>query len=428
MPRKNTEAVEQHRAEIAAAAEAWDAEARAADAWEAAADSESEPEWEEVASHSPDAPMEMEAAPIEMKAAPIEMEAAKPAPAPASNCIIDTVAGLRAAIGNMGSGQQRALRDEIGEIAVVTRAQENEDKKAAKAADAEAKKAARASASTAKKAAKAEKQRLRLCAAQQREAHNLHGKALRTVAETAASIKRVVGNVHRMSFEEIGDQLGDDDSGLAKALQYVIDNAELIADMVTYVRPETGESPKWATDASVKYRFILRALAVFHERSEEPLATAVHREKALNITEYNAWHVLGLGVEDESDSDDEAELESDSDDDDNEPITNLARKRPAQSLASGSGSSGGSAAEIGHNDEESLSDWDDKDDGKRRCVESGEHGLAAMLPPVPADPLLPADFAAIAASNADGQRDFVPAFTPVPGFGSGDEADMPDLP
>lgn len=413
MPLTNKEAFEQHRADIAADAAAWEAKAKAAEAWETASASDSEAEWEEVALQSPAAPTKIEAAPMEQ--------------APASNPIIDTVPELRAAIGNMDSGEQRALRDEIGKIAVVTLAQERADKKAADAADAEAKKAAKASASTAKKAAKARKQRLREQAALERAAHKLQGKALKQVAAASASINRAVCKARFMSLEEIGATLSDDDSELAKVLRYVCDKAGLIAGMVTYVRLETGESPKWATDASVRYRSILRALAVFHERSEEPLATAVHREKALNITQYEAWHALGLDAEDESDSDDE----------DNTPITNL-RKRRAQSPASGSDSEDDEPAENG----DVVSDSGDDDSTEHqefghlrpaKCprVEVVDSDAAeALLPPLrvaaEADPLLPAGQAAMEASNG-AEWAYNSALSETPPPWSGDE-DMRTLP
>lgn len=312
-----------------------------------------------------------------------------------ANCIIDRVPGLRAAMGDMDSGQQRALRDAVGEIAVATREREMEHKRkndvAAKEADRKAKKRQAGE----KKEAKAHKQQLKAQAAEDKRAQAAELKSLKAVATQAAGIKRALRPVIRMNPGHISTALRDTTGVIHKAFRDVKENLNTIGAIPEYVSPATGQAPKWALKATADFREAFRAIDFIDQTSRDPFASALHVDEAFNIKAHAAW--AGIGLDDEPDLDSASDSDSGSDSEDDEPAENEL------------------------DDEGGCADGDGgcaDGDGKRRCVEP------AMLPP-----LMPADFAAIAAHNADGEWTYEAApVTPPPGPGSGDEKDMPDLP
>lgn len=323
--------------------------------------------------------------------------AGKRARSPAPGAIIAKI-GLTAEIKDMDSAQLRALRDEVGEIAAATRVQEMEDKRKSEAAAKEAKKAAKAVEAEAREDARAEQKRLKAQAAGAKKAQAAELKSLKAVAKPAASMKTALGRVLRMGPGHISAALRDETGLISEAFKYVKAHLNEIGAIPEYVTPGTGQAPLWALKATGNYRVAFRAIDFIHQMSRHPLASALHVDEAFDIKAHAAWAGIGLDAEAESDSGSEAESDSGSEEE---------LDAEAES---------GSAAEIDH-------------DGKRPRVEFVDPDTAAaMLPPVP-DPLMPADFAAIAASNADGQWRYetLPP-TPEPAPESDDDADMLELP
>jgi len=362
----------------------------------------------------------------------IKAVAAAVQPAQASNCIIAKF-GLTATIERMTSADLRTLKGAVGNAATAKRAQEQADDRKRKEEEAAAKRQKKQEGDKAREDAKAEKQRQREQAAENKKAQADERDLLKTAADQAFKTRKALRRVTSMSLGQISAALRDETSDIAKAVQFVKENVDTIGAIPVYVTPGTDQSPAWGVRATGHYRMVLRAVDFIFKQSRDPFASAFHRDNAFNIRAHATWAGIGLDAE--------AEPESGSDDDDNEPITNLARKRPAQSPARDS------SGESDDESDDSAVEFDENGDfisykggahlmygdlppEKRPRVKIVDADTTAVLPPLPvaaeADPLMPADFAAMHANDAGGWT-YDPTFTPPPGPGSGDE-DMPPLP